>query len=155
MAQFSFNAASAPVSTPMSRGPLPEGRYEVIITRSDIKTTQRGDGEYIELEMQITAGDSAGRRHWERLNVSNPNKKAEDIAKAALGQLCVAVGVHDMTDTEQLHDIPFVVSLEVDRKDPTRNRIVGYESAGAQAPKAPAAPPARPAAPAGARPWAR
>ena len=154
MAQFSFNAASAPVPTPMARGPLPEGKYEVIITRSDIKTTQRGDGEYIELEMQVTGGDHAGRRHWERLNINNPNKKAEDIARAALGQLCVALGVNDMSDTEQLHDIPFVASIEVDRKDPTRNRIVGYESAAA-APKAPPAAPARPAAPAGARPWAR
>lgn len=154
MAQFSFNAASAPVAPTISRGPLPEGQYEVIITRTDIKTTQRGDGEYIELEMQVTSGDHSGRRHWERLNVSNPNKKAEDIAQAALGQLCVAVGLQEMTDTEQLHDIPFVVSLEIDRKDPTRNRIVGYSSASAAQPKAPAAP-ARPAAPAGARPWAR
>lgn len=154
MAQFSFNAASAPVAPTISRGPLPEGQYEVIITRTDIKTTQRGDGEYIELEMQVTAGEHAGRRHWERLNVSNPNKKAEDIAKAALGQLCLAVGVHDMTDTEQLQDIPFVASIEVDRKDPTRNRIVGYHAASTPAPKTPAAS-ARPAAPAGARPWAR
>lgn len=154
MAQFSFNAATAPTATPMSRGPLPDGKYEVVITRSDIKATKSGDGEYIELEMQVTSGEHSGRRHWERLNVSNPNKKAEDIAQAALGQLCLAVGLQDMTDTEQLHDIPFVVALEIDRKDPTRNRIVGYSAASAAQPKAPAAP-ARPAAPAGARPWAR
>lgn len=154
MAQFSFNAATAPVSQAPARGPLPAGQYEVIITRSDIKTTQRGDGEYIELEMQVTEGQHAGRRHWERLNVNNPNKQAEDIARAALGQLCVATGVNDMTDTEQLHDIPFVVSFEIDRKDPTRNRIMSYSAASSAQPKAPAAP-ARPAAPAGARPWAR
>lgn len=154
MAQFSFNASSAPQPFAPQRGPLPPGQYEAIITRSDIKATKAGDGEYIELEMQITSGDHSGRRVWERLNVSNPNKQAEDIAKAALRQLCVACGIDDMTDTEQLHDTPFMVYLEIDRKDPTRNRVMGYEAAGAAPAPAPKAPPAKPAA-AGARPWQR
>lgn len=154
MAQFSFNASSAPQPSAPQRGPLPPGKYEAVITRSDIKATKAGDGEYIELEMQITDGQYAGRRFWERLNVSNPNKTAEDIAKEALRQLCMACGIDDMTDTEQLHDIPFVMSLEIDRKDPTRNRAMAYEAAGETPAPAPKAPPAKPAA-AGARPWQR
>ena len=152
MAQFSFNASSAPQPSAPQRGPLPPGSYEVIIAQSDIKATKAGTGEYIELEMQIVDGEYQGRRIWERLNVNNPNKTAEDIAKAALGALCMAVGVDDLTDTEQLHDIPFIIGVEIDRKDPTRNRVMSYGQAAAPAPK-PA--PAKPAAPAGARPWAR
>lgn len=152
MAQFSFNAASAPQPSSPQRGPLPPGSYEVIIAQSDIKATKAGTGEYIELEMQIVDGEYQGRRIWERLNVNNPNKTAEDIAKAALGALCMAVGVDDLTDTEQLHDIPFIIGVEVDRKDPTRNRVMSYGQAAAPAPK-PA--PVKPTAPAGARPWAR
>lgn len=152
MAQFSFKTSDAPVMTSPSRGPLPEGKYEVVIVNSDIKQTKAGTGEYIEVEMQVIGGDCAGRRIWERYNVNNPNKQAEDIARAALGGLCSALGVSDMTDTEQLHDIPFVVGLEIDRKDPTRNRVVSYSGAG-KAPAAPARPAAAPAA--GARPWAR
>lgn len=156
MAQFSFKASDAPAVTSSSRGPLPEGAYEVVIVASDIKQTKAGTGEYIEVEMQVVAGDHSGRRLWERFNVSNPNKQAEDIAKAALGALCMAVGVSDMADTEDLHDIPFVVGLEIDRKDPTRNRVVSYRSAGEKPAAAPkAAAPIKPAAPAGARPWAR
>ena len=150
MAHFSFNANDAPPPTSMSRGPLPEGKYEAIITQSDIKETKAGTGQYIELVIQITDGEFSGRRLWERLNVSNPNKKAEEMAKTALGALCVATNVLDMDDTEQLHDIPFLIQLEIDRKEPDRNRIVGYGAAKAVAP---AAKPA--AAVGGARPWAR
>lgn len=154
MARFSFNSNDAPAMSSPARGPLPPGQYEVIITKSDIKATKAGTGEYIELEMQVVDGEHSGRRIWERLNVSNPNKQAEDIAKAALGAICMATGKLDMEDTEELHDIPFVVSLEIDRKDPERNRVMGYGQADA-APAKPAARPAPAAAVPGARPWQR
>lgn len=159
MATFNFNAAAVEPMAPRSYAPLPNGDYEMIITKSDVKPTKAGTGQYLELEMQVVSGEHSGRRHWERLNVSNPNKQAEDIAKAALASLCMAVGVTDIEDTADLHDIPFIAHVEIDRKEPDRNRIVGYSS-GEAAPAAPAAKPApaaRPAAPAatgGKKPWA-
>lgn len=157
MANFNFNATSVEPMEARSYEPLPNGDYDMIITKSDVKPTKAGTGHYLELEMQVLGGEHSGRRHWERLNVDNPNKQAEDIAKAALAGLCFAVGVEDMTETEQLHDTPFIAKVEIDRKDPTRNRIVGYASAGvptaAPAAKAPAARPAAAAAPAK-KPWA-
>lgn len=158
MATFNFNAAGVEPMAPRSYEPLPNGEYEMIITKSDVKSTKAGTGQYLELEMQVVSGEHSGRRHWERLNVSNPNKQAEDIAKAALAALCMAVGVTDIADTADLHDIPFIAALEIDRKEPDRNRIVGYSSAeAAPAPAAKPAPAARPAAPAatgGKKPWA-
>jgi hypothetical protein len=158
MATFNFNAAGVEPMAPRSYEPLPNGEYEMIITKSDVKSTKAGTGQYLELEMQVVSGEHSGRRHWERLNVSNPNKQAEDIAKAALAALCLAVGVTDIADTADLHDIPFIAALEIDRKEPDRNRIVGYSSAeAAPAPAAKPAPAARPAAPAatgGKKPWA-
>ena len=158
MATFSFNAASVEPMQPRSFAPLPDGEYEMIITKSDVKPTKAGNGHYLELEMQVIGGEHSGRRHWERLNVDNPNKQAEDIATAALAALCIAVDVPDMTDTVQLHDIPFVVTMEIDRKDPTRNRIAGYANSAATTSAAPvkaAAPAAKPAAApaAGKKPW--
>lgn len=158
MATFNFNAAAVEPMAPRQYGPLPAGDYEMIITKSDVKPTKAGTGEYLELEMQVVSGEHSGRRHWERLNVSNPNKQAEDIAKAALASLCLAVNVTDIEDTADLHDIPFIARVEIDRKEPDRNRIVGYSSAeAAPAPAAKPAPAARPAAPAatgGKKPWA-
>lgn len=154
MATFNFNAAQVTPTATRSYDPLPAGEYETIITKSDIKATKSGTGHYLELEMQIISGEHSGRRHWERLNVDNQNKQAEEIAKAALASLCYACGIEDMTDTEQLHDHPFVARIEVDRKDPTRNRVMGYVNVGGvkAAPAAPA--PVKPAAPAaGRKPW--
>lgn len=153
MAQFNFNATTVEPMQSRSYDPLPKGDYEMMIVKSDVKPTQAGTGHYIELEMHVLGGEHSGRRHWERLNVDNPNKTAQDIANAALASLCFAIGIEDMTETEQLHDIPFLAHIEIDKKDPTRNRIMGYATAGAPAPKA-AAPAARPAAAAPAKkPW--
>lgn len=145
MATFNFNANSVEPMQPRTYGPLPAGDYEMIIVKSDVKPTKAGTGHYLELEMQVVSGEASGRRHWERLNVDNPNKQAEEIAKEALAALCFAVGVTDVEDTVQLHDIPFVAHMEIDRKEPDRNRITGYATAGAAKPAAPA-PAARPAA---------
>lgn len=159
MATFNFNASTIEPMQPRSFGPLPAGDYEMIIVKSDVKPTKAGTGHYLEMEMQVVSGEHSGRHHWERLNIDNPSKTAQDIAEAALASLCFAVGVTDMTDTVQLHDIPFVAHVEIDRKEPDRNRIVGYASGSAPAAK-PAAPAPRPAAApapaAGApkRPWA-
>lgn len=154
MAQFSFNATAHQSAAAPTRAPLPKGTYSAIVMDSSIKPTKAGDGQYIELTLQIIDGPYAGRRHWERLNVSNPNKKAEDIALASLQSLCNAVGVPVLNDTTQLHDRPFALVLDIDRKEPDRNRVMGYQSAGwADAPKqtAPAAPPAA----ASKKPWER
>jgi hypothetical protein len=153
MAKFDFNAASVEPMQSRSFDPLPKGDYEMMIVKSDVKATQAGTGHYIELEMHVLGGEHSGRRLWERLNIDNPNKTAQDIAQAALAALCHAVNVPDMSETEQLHDIPFVAHIEIDKKEPTRNRVMGYEGIGQQAPKA--APVAKPAAaaPASKKPW--
>lgn len=157
MAEFNFNAkAHTPASNPV-RSPLPKDIYQAIVMDSTIKATKLGTGQYIELTLQIVDGQFAGRRLWDRLNISNPSKKAEDIALAQLQSLCQAVGVTNMTDTFQLHDRPFSVTVDIDRKEPDRNRIVSYQSAGwagGEAPRAAAAP-AAPAAPASIKPWER
>lgn len=156
MPSFQFDAASHVAVAAPERGPLPRGMYQVIVMASDIKITQAGTGHFIELTLQIIDGEHSGRRVWDRLNVSNPNKTAEDIAKRQLQELCLAAGVNNLTETEQLHDIPVLAEIDLDRKDPSRNRVMGYQSvAGATklpqaAPKAPTSP--ETSRPAG-RPW--
>ncbi len=130
MAEYNFNAGGFIAANPShSRAPLPKGIYPVIVLDSGIKATRKGDGHYIELTMQVIDGQFAGRRYWERLNVSNPNKQAEDIALARLQSLCQAVGVPNMKDTSELHDKPFSIELDIDRKDETRNRVMSIQSA--------------------------
>jgi len=88
------------------------------------------------------------------LNIHNANEVAENIARAALKSISLACGIEAMSDTDMLNDVPFTIILDIDRKDPTRNRVLGYKPAGAAL-----APVARPtatkAAPAAAKPWER
>ena len=152
MAKFNFNSATVEPMPSRSFDPLPRGDYEMMIVKSDVKATQAGTGHYIELEMHVLGGEHSGRRIWERLNVNNPNKTAQDIAEAALASLCHAIGVTEIGETEELHDTPFIARVDIDKKEPTRNRIMGYANAGAPAKSAPAARPVA-AAPATKKPW--
>lgn len=161
MASLNFKASNIQFEerTSPSYGPLPAGEYEVMIVKSDTKTTKSGNGSYLELEMHVISGDHTGRRHWERLNLDNPSLKTVKIAEEQLARLCVALGLDEVNDSEELHDKPFVAEFAIDRKDDTRNVIWGYRAISgppvspaklANTPKAP--PPAAAAKPA-ARPW--
>ena len=86
MAQLNFKASNVEI-TPRSYEALPEGDYEMIVTKSDTKPTKAGNGHYLELEMQIVAGPFSGRRHWERLNLDNLSQQTVKIAQEQLARL--------------------------------------------------------------------
>jgi len=123
---FDVSSYEAPKRT--SFEPLPPGDYNAMITDSQMKITKSGTGEYLELTIQIIDGAHSGRRLWERLNVVNSNKTAEEIARSQLNGIKLACNIERLESSEQLHDIPFVLSLDIDRRDPTRNKIMGYTS---------------------------
>ena len=154
MASLNFKASNVEL-TKRSYDALPEGDYEMIVTKSDTKPTKAGNGHYLELEMQIIAGQFSGRRHWERLNLDNPSQQTVKIAQEQLARLCMAMGLDEIQDSEELHDRAFIATLGIDKKDATRNMVWDYKPAEAAAPApAPAAKPAAAAAPAkSARPW--
>lgn len=139
--------------------PIPSGDYPVIITASEMKFTKDGNGQYLELTLEIQGGEFAGRKLFDRLNLHNSNRHAVEIAQRQLSQICHAVGVLQVADSEQLHHKPLVamVKLRPAREQyEASNEIKGYKAAGGapvqttfQRPTAPAAnpAPARAAAP--------
>lgn len=158
MALINFKASAIQIEERSnSFGPLPAGEYEMMIVKSETKPTKSGNGHYLELEMHVVSGQHSGRRHWERLNLDNPNQQAVKIAQEALAKLCMALNIDDVEDSEQLHDQVFIAEIGIDKKDDQRNVIWGYQGVGGNInnakPKAPAAP-APLAAPAkAAKPW--
>ena len=50
------------------------------------------------------------------------------IPTAGGKSLCKAVGVVNLTDTAQLHNLPLMITVGVDRNDPTRNVIRAYKA---------------------------
>lgn len=108
---------------------LPNGDYEMIVTKSATKPIKAGNGHYLELEFQVISGAFSGRRHWERLNLNNPSAQTVKIAQEQLARLCLAVGLDDVQDSEELHDRAFIAEVGTDSKDNTRAKIYDYRSA--------------------------
>lgn len=159
MAQLNFSAEGIDIRSNYEA--IPAGDYESMVTASEMKSTKDGTGQYLELTVEIQSGQFQGRRLFDRLNLSNRNPKAVEIAQKQLAQLCHATGVLQVQDSQQLHNRPMVMKVAV-KNDPERgpsNEIKGYKAKGAaqqaaapfQAPRA-AAQSAPAAAP---LPWAK
>lgn len=158
MAQLNFSAEGIDIRSNYEA--IPAGDYESMVTASEMKSTKDGTGQYLELTVEIQSGQFQGRRLFDRLNLSNRNPKAVEIAQKQLAQLCHATGVLQVQDSQQLHNRPIVMKVAV-KNDPERgpsNEIKGYKAKGAAQQAAPFQAPraAAPAAPAAAPlPWAK
>lgn len=114
--------------------PLPVGDYVVIVASSNVKATKDGKGRYVAMEYQVVEGEYSGRKVWDNLNLWNPSEQAMAIAKASLANLQQACRLPRISDTSELHGIPFVMSLG-QRKDAgtgeIRNNVKAYNPKGA------------------------
>lgn len=163
MAILNFNAASVAPATAFEA--IPAGNYAAIITESAMKPTKRGDGEYLQLTLQIIDGEHSGRKLFDRLNLNNPNATAVNIAQRTLSAICHATCVMQPQDSAELHDIPMQVKVGVEKNatDGTNSNVIkGYATAGngkpaprAAAQAATGAPPPQAAPARAAAPWAR
>lgn len=148
MAQIQFDATHI---DPTPRfDPMPAGDYTAIITESETKLTRDGSGQYLQLKLEVQGGEFAGRTLFDRLNLWNNNRQAQEIAQRTLSQICHAVGILQVTDSQELHNKPLIAIVKV---RPARdayeasNEIKGYKAAAAipvaqqpfAAPRAPAA----------------
>jgi len=133
--------------------PLPVGTYQVVITDSEEKPNKKGTGTYHQFTIQVIEGEYEGRRVWARLNLNNPNQQAVDIARGDLSAICRAVKVMKPKDSADLHNLPFLIELGMEKNKETgelSNKIKKYMPLdGATAAKAPT--PAAPSTP----PWKR
>lgn len=129
MASINFDAST--VQPDQSFDVLPKGKYLCMAVDSVIKPTKNGSGDYLEITFEALDGNGKGRKIWERLNIRNANKKAEEISQRQLSALCRAVGVMNLQDTDQLHNIPVMLNVDIEARDgySPQNRVKGYEPA--------------------------
>lgn len=134
---------------PQSFDPIPAGKYLAVITESEMRATKSGGGQYLYLEFQIVEGPAKGRKVWARLNLKNPNPQAEQIARGQLSAICRAVGVLTPGDSQELHNLPLVVTVACKKREDTgdiTNEVKGFskkEAAAKPAQAATATPPWR------------
>ena len=149
MAQLKFNAAEVDTT---SRDAIPSGTYEAVATDSETRATKNGNGMGINLTFEILSdGPAKGRKVFAWINYENQNAKAQQIGREELASRCKAVGVINLTDTAQLHNLPLMITVGLDRNDPTRNVIRAYKAKAAPAAQTAQMPPQA----SGAAPWAR
>jgi len=137
--------------------PIPAGKYVCVVTNSEMKPTRAGDGEYLQLELEVIEGEHKGRRLWDRLVLKHPNPTTVQIAKGTLSALCRAVNVLQPKDSVELHNLPVKVSVGVKRRDDNgelANTIKGYSGRGSAGSVTTAAPASAPGATQGAIPGA-
>lgn len=96
---------------------MPVGKHPVVIVNDEIKPTKDNSGGYLELTLQIIDGPAKGQQGAYRLNLYNQSQQAVEIAHRQFSAICHAVGVFQVTDGRQLHNIPFMVEVGL-QKDP-------------------------------------
>jgi len=140
--------------------PLPAGWYTVTVTGAEMKTTKAGTGQYISVAYSVVGPTHQGRMVFGNLNIQNPNPKAEEIGRQQLGELMRAIGLTQVTDTDQLIGGTLTIKLAVTKSEQygDGNDVKGYKAVAGGAPPMPAASTTAPAsAPAAgsAPPWAK
>ena len=140
MSELHFNAYDVEPAAEFT--PLPNGQYIAVIGESDVKTTKRGDGKYVELVFVVIEGEFTNRKVWTRLNTVNKNPVAQKIAKGHLSSICRAVGVMTPADSSELHNVPLKITVVCKSRgdgNGLTNEVTGFGSVnGAADPATPA-----------------
>ena len=126
MATLNFNANEVEPSTGFD--PIPAGKYQAVITDSEMKPTKSGNGQYLQLEFEVIEGECRNRKLWARLNLKNANPDAVRIARADLSAICRAINVPEPRDSVELHNLPLTITVRCkkNQEDEMTNEIKGY-----------------------------
>lgn len=134
---------------------IPAGKYEAVISESEMKPTKTGNGSYLNITFTVTEGEYANRKVWARLNLDNPNATAVKIARGELSAICRAIGVMTPADSTELHNLPLIVKVTCKKNEESgdiTNEIKGYYPVKDE-PKTEPAKKAAPATAAGVKGW--
>jgi hypothetical protein len=93
--------------------PLPYGDYAVQIVYSDLQPNNNTSGKHLLLALLGLDVVAKGRVIFDCLNLVNPNEWAVQQARKRLAQICWALGVPQLQDTEVLHFKPLQARLVV------------------------------------------
>lgn len=113
MADFGHTFDASQVEPNTEYEVLPPGKYLAQIVNSEMRPTKDGQGAYLFVEIDVLESQYQGRKLFDRLNLSNPNTTAVEIAQRTLSSICRAVGRLQVNNSEQLHLLPFIADVRV------------------------------------------
>lgn len=73
--------------------PIPANTYDFRILTPELKPTKAGDGQKVEIPLQVEGGEFNGRKVFARFNVANQSAATVEIALKQLKQLFMSAGV--------------------------------------------------------------
>jgi len=155
-----FEVSALPQGNTGNFDPLPPGWYSATMSAAEIKNTKTGTGQYIALRYDITGPTHQGRVVFGNLNIRNASPKAEEIGRQQLGDICRAIGLARVGDTDQLIGNSLMIKLDIEKSEQygDKNQVKGFKPiAGGAPPRVAmaAAPAAAPAPAKAAPPWAK
>lgn len=136
--------------------PLPTAWYNAFISASEIKPTKDAavtNHHMLHLEFTIQGGQYNGRKVFTQLNIGHSNPATKEIAYKQLSSIAHSVGVIQVQDSQQLHNIPLKIRVKlkeggekkdnmgnvVGKYDP-QNEVAGYKNINEATPGEPAGP---------------
>lgn len=108
---------------------LPAGKYEVVITKSEVKRNSKDTGDLLKFTFKIMEGKFKNRLVFTSLNITHVNKQTEEIATRSLVSIVKACGKVTCDDTDELHGIQMEIALTVKPASPNfpeGNNVKGY-----------------------------
>lgn len=113
------NFDATQIDPTQSYDPLPAGEYRAIIVESEVGETkkkregQAQEGTILKLTWEVIEGEFEGRRIFDNINLANDNQQAVEIGQRQLSGICHATGRLQVSDSEQLHNIPCILKVKV------------------------------------------
>ena len=110
--------------------PIPEGWYDVVISKAEVKPTKDSTGQYISIRYDVTGPTHQGRVVFSIVNIKNKSPEAENIGRQQLGSIMRAIGLTRVDDTDQLIGGRLQAKVTIrkqDGYDPT-NDVRGYKA---------------------------
>lgn len=118
---------------------LPDGWYDVTITKAEVGPTKAGTGTKIDVRYDVTGPTHQGRAVFASLNIRNPNADAERIGREQLGEVMRSLGLSRVQDSDELIGGNLCIKVKIKKasaKDlaagytQDRNEVAGWKASG-------------------------
>jgi hypothetical protein len=106
----------------MSYDALPAGDYKVAVT----STALSSQGTGINVGFDIVEGEHTGRKIFQWLGLMHTKPSLVELGQQNLSSICRAVNKMTVSDTDELLGAQLIVKVKIQKKDPTRNEVIGH-----------------------------
>jgi len=140
MPELDFNILEPSDDEVRTYEPLPDGWYKACIA-STVRKTSRAGNDYLEVELEITDADHAGRRLWEIYNLWHPSEAPKEIAQRQFSNLVNACGLANCKESDDLIGMHLDVKLKTEAGNgeyQPKNKIAACRTAPGMANQKPA-----------------